>query len=75
MAFLIPLIFWKYNRSYVENWKEDELQRFRRKTFSILNQINIQSPQSQKSTSLKEGKRCEVYVIGRGQGGGGEMCS
>ena len=75
MAFLIPLIFRKYNRSYVENWREDELQRFRRKTFSILNRINIQSPQSQKSTSLKEGKRCEVYVIDGGQGGGGEMCS
>lgn len=48
---------------------------FQEKNISILNRINMQSPQGQKSTSLKEGKRCEVYVIGGGQGGGGEMCS
>ena len=70
VAFLIPLIFRKYNRSYVENSREDELHCFSRETFSILNRINIQSPQCQKSTSLQGREKIWGLCYG-----GGKKCA
>lgn len=63
MAFLIPLIFRRWDRRYGENWREEEPQCLSREMFSILNQIDINHLPARKAHPYKEGKRLEVYVM------------